>query len=33
MLLPRPHRPSAKLDKYPPSEERVLKPVGCKKAA
>ncbi len=28
-LVPRPIRPTSKLDKYPPSTERVFKPVGC----
>ena len=32
-LLRRPRRPAAKLAKYPPSTDRVLKPQGCGKAA
>jgi uncharacterized protein len=28
-LVPRPVRPAAKLEKYPPSTERVFKPAGC----
>ena len=29
-LLPRPRRPASKLEAYPPSSVRVLKPDGCK---
>jgi hypothetical protein len=29
----RPIRPDVKLEKYPPSSERIHKPQGCKKAA
>ena len=32
-LVPRPRRPVEKLAKYPPSQERVLKPGGCAKTA
>jgi acetyltransferase len=32
-LLPRPRRPASKLEAYPPSSVRVLKPDGCKPAS
>ncbi len=32
-LLPRPRRPASKLDAYPPSSVRVLRPDGCKPAS
>jgi uncharacterized protein len=32
-LLRRPRRPASKLQKYPPSTERVYKPEGCKTVA
>jgi uncharacterized protein len=32
-LVTRPRRPAAKLEKYPPSAQRVFKPDGCKTAA
>ena len=32
-FVPRPIRPAEKLVKYPPSKERVFKPLGCGKAA
>ena len=32
-LVRRPRRPAAKLDKYPASTERVLKPEGCSRLA
>jgi hypothetical protein len=32
-FAPRPIRPAGKLQKYPPSTERVFKPQGCGKAA
>jgi uncharacterized protein len=28
-LVARPRRPAAKLDQYPPSLERIVKPAGC----
>lgn len=31
-LLPRPRRPLEKLDKFPPSSERIVKPVSAKVA-
>lgn len=31
-LLQRPRRPAALLAKYPPSDQRVFKPEGCRKA-
>jgi uncharacterized protein len=32
-LVARPRRPAAKLKKFPASQERVLRPDGCRKAA
>ena len=32
-LVPRPIRPAEKLEKYPPSTQRVFKPQGCGAAA
>ncbi len=32
-LVARPRRPAGKLEKFPASTQRVLKPEGCKKAA